>query len=60
MHDPDQSEARTPSQRSPELRASDAERDRATELLRQHAAFGRLTPSELEERTENACAAKTR
>lgn len=60
MHDPGQSEAHTPSQRSPELRASDAERDRAIELLQQHAASGRLTPSELEERTENACAAKTR
>jgi hypothetical protein len=60
VRDPDQSEGRTPSQRSPELRASDAERDRAIELLRQHAALGRLTPSELEERTENAYAAKTR
>lgn len=60
MHDPDQSEGRTPSQQSPELRASDAERDRAIELLQQHAASGRLTPSELEERTENTYAAKTR
>ncbi len=60
MHDPDQSEARRPSQQSPELRVSDAERDRAIELLRQHAASGRLTPSELEERTESADAAKTR
>ena len=60
MRDPDQSEGRSPSQRSAELRASDTERDRAVELLRQHAASGRLTPSELEERTENACAAKTR
>lgn len=60
MRDPDQSEDRTPSQRSPEVRASDEERDRAIELLQQHAASGRLTPSELEERTENAYAAKTR
>jgi hypothetical protein len=60
MHDPDQSEGRPPSQQSPELRASDAERDRAIDLLRQHAASGRMTPSELEERTENANAAKTR
>ena len=60
MHDPDQSEGRPPRQQSPELRASDAERDRAMDLLRQHAASGRLTPSELEERTENAYAAKTR
>jgi hypothetical protein len=60
MHHPDQSQGRTPSQQSPELRASDAERDRAIELLQNHAASGRLTPSELEERTENAYAAKTR
>jgi hypothetical protein len=60
MHDPDQSEGRSPSQRSPELRASDAERDQAVDLLRQHAGSGRLTPSELDERTENAYAAKTR
>jgi hypothetical protein len=60
MHDPDQSEGRSPGQRSPELRASDAERDRAVELLGQHAASGRLTSSELEERTEKAYAAKTR
>jgi Domain of unknown function (DUF1707) len=59
MRNPDQSGGRTPSQQSPELRASDAERDRAIELLQQHAASGRLTPSELDERTENACAAKT-
>jgi hypothetical protein len=60
MHDPDQAEGRSPSQRSAELRASDEERDRAVELLRQHAASGRLTASELEERTEKAYAAKTR
>jgi hypothetical protein len=60
MHDPDQSESRTPSQQSPELRASDAERDRAIELLQQHAASGRLTPSELEERTKKAYGAKAR
>ena len=60
MHDPGQSERRTPSQQSPELRVSDAERDRAIELLGQHAASGRLTAAELEDRTENAYAAKTR
>lgn len=60
MYDPGQSEGRTPSAQSPELRISDAERDRAIELLQQHAASGRLTPAELQERTENAYAAKTR
>ena len=60
MHDPDQSAGRPPSEQSPELRASDAGRERAIELLQQHAGSGRLTPSELEERTEKAYAAKAR
>jgi Domain of unknown function (DUF1707) len=42
------------------LRASDAERERAAESLREHHAEGRLTTDELEERTERAYAAKTR
>ncbi len=41
------------------LRASDAERERAAETLRQHHADGRLTTDELEERTERAYAATT-
>jgi uncharacterized protein DUF1707 len=41
------------------LRASDAERERAAESLREHHADGRLTTDELEERTERAYAAKT-
>jgi hypothetical protein len=41
------------------LRASDAERDRVVELLSEHASTGRLTLSELEERAEQAYAAKT-
>jgi Domain of unknown function (DUF1707) len=41
------------------LRASDAERERAAETLRQHHADGRLTTDELDERTERAYAAKT-
>jgi hypothetical protein len=41
------------------LRASDAERERAAESLREHHAEGRLTTDELEERTERAYAAKT-
>ena len=41
------------------LRASDAERERAAESLRQHHADGRLTTEEFEERTERAYAATT-
>jgi uncharacterized membrane protein len=41
------------------LRASDAERERAAEILRRHHADGRLTTDELEERTERAYAATT-
>jgi hypothetical protein len=43
----------------PALRASDAERDRAAEILRRHYADGRLTSEELEERIERAFAATT-
>jgi Domain of unknown function (DUF1707) len=45
---------------SPDLRASDAERDAVAEALRTNAAAGRLTPDELEERLERAYAARTR
>lgn len=41
------------------LRASDAERERAATLLRDHAAAGRLTPEELDERLDAAYAART-
>ena len=41
------------------VRASDAERERAAEVLRRHHADGRLTTHELEERTERAYAATT-
>jgi len=43
----------------PSIRASDADRDRAASLLREHHAAGRLTPDEFEERLDNAFAAKT-
>jgi hypothetical protein len=43
-----------------DIRASDAERDRAVETLRRHAAAGRLDADELEERIGLALAAKTR
>ncbi len=42
-----------------DLRASDAERERASELLRVHAAAGRLTTDELEARLERVYAART-
>jgi len=41
------------------LRASDADRERAVDLLRGHAAIGRLTVDELDERCAAAFAAKT-
>ena len=42
------------------LRASDAERDVTLKVLNEHAAVGRLTLDELEERAGQALAAKTR
>ena len=42
-----------------ELRASDADRERAVELLRGHATVGRLTVDELDERCSKALSAKT-
>ena len=41
------------------LRASDADRDRATASLRRHHADGRITTEEFEERTGRAYAATT-
>jgi hypothetical protein len=43
----------------PELRASDAERERTADVLRQAAAEGRLEVDELEERLHTAYAART-
>jgi Domain of unknown function (DUF1707) len=43
-----------------QTRASDAEREQVAETLRTHAAAGRLDPDELEQRLENAFAARTR
>ena len=43
----------------PRLRASDADRDRATALLREHHAAGRLTAEEFGERMDAALNAKT-
>jgi Domain of unknown function (DUF1707) len=45
---------------SEEIRASDGERDRVVELLKDQTAQGRLSLQELEERTGAAYAAKTR
>ena len=41
------------------LRASDDDRERVLDELRRHAAEGRLSVDELEERTERALAART-
>jgi len=43
----------------PNMRASDADRDRAASLLREHHAAGRLTPDEFSERLDRVFAAKT-
>jgi Domain of unknown function (DUF1707) len=47
-------------QDTPAIRASDAEREQAVELLRTHAVEGRLTLAEFAERVEQAYAARTR
>jgi hypothetical protein len=44
---------------NPEIRASDADRDRVAGLLREHCAQGRITMDELDERLDAAYAAKT-
>ncbi len=41
------------------MRASDADRDRVLDVLREAAAEGRLTPDEVDERMEAALAART-
>ncbi len=43
----------------PRIRASDADRDRATSMLREHHAAGRLTAEEFGERMDRALDAKT-
>ncbi len=49
-----------PSDPLPELRASDADRERIVEVLRRAASDGRLTVEELEERVPSAYSARTR
>ncbi|MFC4910756.1 DUF1707 SHOCT-like domain-containing protein [Actinomadura gamaensis] len=44
---------------NPDIRASDADRDRVAASLREHTADGRLTLTELEERLEATYSAKT-
>jgi hypothetical protein len=43
----------------PNIRASDADRDRAAALLREHHAAGRLTPDEFSDRLDRALSAQT-
>ncbi|MFG3435648.1 DUF1707 domain-containing protein [Nonomuraea sp. NPDC047897] len=45
---------------SPEMRASDVERDRVAAVLREHTAVGRLTMDEFNERLELLYKSKTR
>ena len=49
----------SPRQAPRDLRASDADRDRALALLAEAAGDGRLTPEEHAERVERACTART-
>jgi len=44
---------------NPDIRASDADRDRVAGSLREHCAQGRITMDELQERLESVYAAKT-
>jgi uncharacterized integral membrane protein len=44
---------------NPEMRASDADRDRVAAALREHCAEGRITMDELQERLEATYTAKT-
>jgi hypothetical protein len=44
---------------NPDLRASDADRDRAAASLREHCAEGRITMDELQERLDTVYEAKT-
>ncbi|MFB4305723.1 DUF1707 domain-containing protein [Actinomadura sp. GTD37] len=44
---------------NPDLRASDADRDRVAASLREHCALGRITMDELQERLESVYDAKT-
>ncbi|MEO3826717.1 DUF1707 domain-containing protein [Actinomadura sp. B10D3] len=44
---------------NPDIRASDADRDRVAASLREHCALGRITMDELQERLESVYAAKT-
>ncbi|MEU5883616.1 DUF1707 domain-containing protein [Spirillospora sp. NPDC047279] len=44
---------------NPDMRASDSDRDRVAEALREHCAEGRITMDELHERLESTYSAKT-
>lgn len=44
---------------NPDIRASDADRDRVAASLREHCALGRITMDELQDRLESVYASKT-
>jgi hypothetical protein len=48
-----------PTPAHPALRASDADRERAADRLREHAGAGRITPDELSDRLDVVYAART-
>ena len=57
-HEPESNAS--PAPEAPDLLASDAERDRHAEWLREHAAQGRIAVEELSQRLDRAYAARTR
>ncbi len=58
-HEHDEVTFGTPRNASPDMRAADEDRDRVVWMLRDHAAAGRLSTEELEERTATALDART-
>ena len=50
---------RDPESAAPEMRASDEDRERVVDMLRDHGAAGRLSTEELEQRTDSALTATT-
>ncbi|MFL5876457.1 MAG: DUF1707 domain-containing protein, partial [Solirubrobacteraceae bacterium] len=58
-HHQEHHEHHTVERRDRSLRSSDRERDEVVTLLRDHAAEGRLSPEELDERVGRALAART-
>jgi hypothetical protein len=58
VQQPDADRFAAPAPPAGPIRVADADRERVVELLRDHAAAGRLEPDELEDRIERAYAAR--